>query len=327
MNKIVATSMLLFFTGLESSENGKRILEDISQVQTVGQKQRKIKTDPRVFHFKSIAPRKVPLRIGSFEERQKSMQGPIDQPTNLLKFNRQEMQIKMQSVTHCLKGDALKYRIDNINSDLVNIYNPEVKNLVMFIADARIDFSSSPQENFKFRTPKTARNLLNSLSLASYEKESLIVQEPYADAVIVLLEGELKGVEKNLEELFLLQDNKNRFFTISSNLGNKSRAYRFAVKNPEAISSLVCNYMEIKDDFACMQSQTAESRDLFNQLEKLQQRVICDDFVTKESLIASHNKMIASYTKIKSTLSPQSHEWMIKSFNGLEKSIKEFEEN
>ena len=348
MNRNVLVLALFCFIVLESSEDKKCSAEDFSLVQSpklkkvkhdsaapelqqnpialpapiapIIQKQPQqkitIKSDPRKFHFKEW---KEPVR---------PKQGPVDTPTSLSQINLQQMRKKMSSVSHCLKGDALLLRKNELDEgSLFDVSHQEVKSLLQDVARVRVLSSSSPVEKMIKVQPKQLRNCFNSYTLRYCLALGHIDSEVYAREIIDFIEGDLQGIKQDAHDEYFDAFQQNKIAESTGQIKNKQFTLRFTVKNIEIINSVLHNYTALKNHSFMFPTQDAQSRSLFNQLESLQQAVICDDFVTKTSLQGRYQEMVQFYQTIEPTLSEQVKMYAQPSFASLKKSIAEFEEN
>ncbi len=357
MNKKLVVYILLFFVSLESSDSNKRQLEDFSlvkspklqkinsssaapdilsnntvikgftkaEIQNLPQR-KKMKQEPIKFHFakwKKSGYVLPPLKIKS------TKQGPIDTPTSLSQINLEQMRKKMSSVPHCLKGNALLLRTDELDEAAFSeIIRLEAKELIKSVVAGRVASSSSVQSDLVDIKAKKLRACLNRYSILYYQALPAVGKEVHAAQIIKFMESELEAIrEDSHQRVFFGEVKKNKMIQQRGEVCNKPFKLMFAAKNAENMNDIIHYYTAIKRPSLIHQTQDAQSRNLFNQLEDLQQTVICDDIVTKVSLQSRYQEIVQLYQTIEPTLSEQVKMYARPSFVSLEKSIEDFEEN
>ena len=352
MNKKLAGSFLLFCCYIESSDN-KRLVEDFSLVQSPKLKRlnsgsaapeilsnkaiiqgctkaaiqnppqrKKVKLEPEYFHFRELQD---PSYVS---KKQSTRQGSIDASMSLSQMNLQQMRKKMNSVTHCLKGDALLLRKNELDEAfLFEVSDPEVKSFLKALIDGRISTSSSTADDVTELESKQLRACLNSYSIGCYQILGKINTEIHAREIINFIEGDIKAINQDAKQRIPYTSHQGKFVVSTVEINNKPFKLSFLVKNSDIMKKIIYEYMSVQSFSRGSQTQDVRSRQLFNQLETLQQSVICDDFITKTSLQERYQEMVQLYQTIESTLSEQVKMYAQPSFVSLKKSIEEFEEN
>ncbi|MDP3787834.1 MAG: hypothetical protein Q8Q60_00780 [Candidatus Chromulinivorax sp.] len=303
--------LMLCFVGGQASDYGnkKRTLDDVIQAP----EQKKIKREAKKFNFKEWNENLL-----------------TDSASSLSGFNRQQMCKKMSSVIHCLRGDALLLRIDNVNESLLDIKDPIVTKLVTDIVQRRINISSSvacliskKRRNLFY---KKIRNLSNRDELAYHDALSIIKQELHAPEIISCIEAELFAIKKDYVDKYPAV-NKKLSNVIHSDSSEKPFKISFVVKNNDTnIITVIKHYMSIKPTLSLSPISDAQSRKFFNDVHELERSIICDDFVTKASLELRYEEIKQQYQALESKLSEQATAYALPPLQNLEKSIQDFEE-
>ena len=168
---------------------------------------------------------------------------------------------------------------------------------------------------------------MNSYSIGCYQILGKINTEIHAREIINFIEGDIKAINQDAKQRIPYTSHQGKFVVSTVEINNKPFKLSFLVKNSDIMKKIIYEYMSVQSFSRGSQTQDVRSRQLFNQLETLQQAVICDDFITKTSLQERYQEMVQLYQTIESTLSEQVKMYAQPSFVSLKKSIEEFEEN
>ncbi|MBV8660721.1 MAG: hypothetical protein JO129_01070 [Candidatus Dependentiae bacterium] len=351
MNKILVIMILLFSTFLYTSDNHK---EMITSDDSDSHHHKKLKKNPNTsdsnqevidsddsdsdshlckelkkgpkFHFRQwdehhqySADEYIP------QSNKKYNYPPVDTSRLLLQYDLKQMREKMNSISHCLKGDALALRINGLDEELLEINNPRIKAFVMEIVQKRILTSSSSQYDFEPVPAKIIRRLINSFALCYEDYMPEIVKEPYALKIMFFIEAELLRLREDFNQRVSDVYKQNVILGDDSIFNNKIFHLRFAVKN---VKNNVKNMAYIINSYRTIRSISfsktdTQSRNLFNQLHLLEKSVICDDNLTKADLQLRYQNIKELYQTLE--LSEQAKIYAQGSLDSLEKSIEDFE--
>ncbi|MBV8660722.1 MAG: hypothetical protein JO129_01075 [Candidatus Dependentiae bacterium] len=318
MNKILKMIILFFSAFLHASDNHKDVTaSDLND----SHHHNKLKKKPKFFHFKEWDGEELSPII---ENQKKYNYPPVDTSRLLLPCNLKQMRKEqMNSITHCLKGDALALRVYNLDEESLGIVNPEVKNFIMEIIKSRIKISSSSQDQIKSMTAKKIRQCINHFALEYIDYTLKIIEEPHGLELIAFIEMELSLINKDLRQRVPDECLKDGIRNISNTIDGNEFCYSIAAKNDRNMENLFESYRTMRS-ISSLQTDT-QSREFFNQLHLLEQAVICDDNLTKAELQLRYQNIQELYQTLE--LSELAKIYARGSLNSLQKSIEVFEES
>lgn len=245
--------------------------------------------------------------------------------SKLSHFNVQQMKQEMSSIKNSLYGNSLRLRLDIIDPALLKIDNPDVRDYVASLMLYRIVMSSCENESCQTITLKQLISGANHNMLKFLDINSQIEKEVHALEITKFVKDEIAAI--NNDKCVRISGNENNLLVCSFDQTLKNYGCIIRKEGCNEIFTLIDHYVSTEPTLPALPAVNQKTRKIFNDIHMLERSIICDDFTTQASLQLQYQNIQKQYRELEPQLSQRVKYWLAPSFQSLEQSIENFQEN